>query len=177
TPISAYLHSATMVKAGIYLLARFSHILSDGYIWNSTLMMVGGITMIYGAFHSIFRTDLKSILAYSTISALGIIVFLLGIGSDYAIYAAVTFILVHALYKAALFRTAGILDQAVHTRELPQLSGLAGFMPLVAVAAFVAALSSAGIPLTFGFVSKDLIYESGLRFPRWGLWFIVLTLS
>lgn len=177
TPISAYLHSATMVKAGIYLLARFSHILSDGYIWNSTLMMVGGITMIYGAFHSIFRTDLKSILAYSTISALGIIVFLLGIGSDYAIYAAVTFILVHALYKAALFLTAGILDHAVHTRELPQLSGLAGFMPLVAVAAFVAALSSAGIPLTFGFVSKDLIYESGLRFPRWGLWFIVLTLS
>src|SRR5690606_14887611 len=87
TPVSAYLHSATMVKAGIYILARFTPLLSDGYIWNCTLMVAGGITMFYGAFHSVFRTDLKSILAYSTISALGIIVFLLGIGSDYAIYA------------------------------------------------------------------------------------------
>src|SRR5690606_23183120 len=102
TPVSAYLHSATMVKAGIYVLARFSPVLNDGFLWNNTLMIVGGITMLYGAFHSILRTDMKGILAYSTISALGIIVFLLVIGNEYAFYGAVTFILVHALYKATL---------------------------------------------------------------------------
>lgn len=170
TPVSAYLHSATMVKAGIYILARFSPILSDGYIWNNTLMIVGGITMIYGAFHSIFRTDMKSILAYSTISALGIIVFLLGIGTDYAIYAAVTFILVHALYKATLFLVTGIVDHTVHTRDITKIQGLWKTMPLVAIASLIAALSSAGIPLTFGFISKDLVYESTLGVPQWGLW-------
>ncbi|HLV23880.1 MAG TPA: putative monovalent cation/H+ antiporter subunit A [Moheibacter sp.] len=177
TPVSAYLHSATMVKAGIYLLARFAPVLSDGYIWNYTLMIVGGITMIYGAFHSIFRTDLKSILAYSTISALGIIVFLLGIGTEYAIYAAVTFILVHALYKATLFLVAGIIDHAVHTRDITQLWGLGKYMPVVATAAIIAALSSAGVPLTFGFLSKDLIYESTLNISQWGIWLTVLVIS
>jgi multicomponent Na+:H+ antiporter subunit A len=170
TPVSAYLHSATMVKAGIYILARFSPILSDGFYWNNTLMIVGGITMIYGAFHSIFRTDMKSILAYTTISALGIMVFLLGIGTDYAIYAAVTFILVHALYKAALFLVTGIVDHTLHTRDISKTQGLWSVMPIVAIASLIAALSSAGIPLTFGFLSKDLVYESTLAVPEWGLW-------
>ncbi len=177
TPISAYLHSATMVKAGIYILARFSPVLSDGYIWNYTLMTVGGITMIYGAFHSIFRTDLKAILAYSTVSALGIIVFLLGIGTEYAIFAAMTFILVHALYKATLFLTAGIIDHAVHTRDIGQLWGLGKYMPIVAAASFVAAFSSAGVPLFFGFISKDLIYESTLNFPEWGVYLTALAVA
>ena len=170
TPISAYLHSATMVKAGVYILARFSPVLSDGFWWNNTLMIVGGITMFYGAFHSIFRTDMKGILAYSTISALGIIVFLLGIGNEYAMYAAVTFILVHALYKAALFLITGIVDHAVHTRDISQISGLRKVMPVVFLASIIAALSSAGIPLTFGFISKDLIYEATLHIPQWALW-------
>lgn len=170
TPVSAYLHSATMVKAGIYVLARFSPILNDGFLWNNTLMIVGGITMLYGAFHSILRTDMKGILAYSTISALGIIVFLLGIGSEYAFYGAVTFILVHALYKATLFLVTGIVDHAVHTRDISQISGLRKVMPLVFYASLVAALSSAGIPLTFGFISKDLIYEATLHIPNWALW-------
>ncbi len=177
TPVSAYLHSATMVKAGIYLLARFSPVLSDGCIWNYTLMTVGGITMIYGAFHSIFRTDMKAILAYSTISALGIIVFLLGIGTDYAIYAAVTFILVHALYKATLFLVTGIIDHAVHTRDITKLAGLGKFMPVVAAAAFIAAISSAGVPLTFGFISKDLIYESTLHIPQWSIYLTILAVT
>ena len=133
--------------------------------------------MIYGAFHSIFRTDLKAILAYSTVSALGIIVFLLGIGTEYALYAAVTFILVHALYKATLFLTAGIIDHAVHTRDITELWGLGKYMPIVAIAAFVAALSSAGVPLTFGFISKDLIYESTLNFPKWGLYLTILAVA
>lgn len=170
TPVSAYLHSATMVKAGIYVLARFSPVLNEGYIWSNTLMIVGGVTMLYGAFHSIFRLDMKSILAYSTISALGIIVFLLGIGSEHALYAAMTFILVHALYKAALFLTTGIVDHAVHTRDISQISGLKKVMPRVATASFVAALSSAGVPFTFGFISKDLIYESTLHVPQWTYW-------
>lgn len=169
TPVSAYLHSATMVKAGIYILARFTPILSDGFWWNSTLMIVGGVTMIYGAFHSVLRTDMKSVLAYSTISALGIIVFLLGVGNEFALYAAVTFILVHALYKAALFLVTGIVDHAAHTRDLTQLSGLRKVMPLVALASLVAALSSAGVPLTFGFVSKDLVYEGTLYASNWSL--------
>src|SRR5690554_2041453 len=170
TPVSAYLHSATMVKAGVYILARFSPILSDGFWWNNTLMIVGGITMLYAAFHSIFRTDMKGILAYSTISALGIIVFLLGIGNEYALYAAVTFILVHALYKAALFLVTGIVDHTVHTRDISQISGLRKVMPWVFTASLIAALSSAGVPLTFGFISKDLIYEATLHIPKWAMW-------
>ena len=176
TPVSAYLHSATMVKAGIYILARFTPVLSDGFIWNNTLMIVGGITMIYGAFHSIFRTDMKSILAYSTVSALGIIVFLLGIGTDHAIYAAVTFILVHALYKACLFLVTGIVDHTVHSRDLNLIGGLGKLMPAVAAAAFIASLSSAGVPLTFGFLSKDLIYESTLSIAQWGIWLTALAI-
>lgn len=170
TPVSAYLHSATMVKAGIYILARFYPVLADGFLWNNTLMIVGGVTMIFGALHSILRIDMKGILAYSTISALGIIVFLLGVGSSYAIHAAVTFILVHALYKATLFLVTGIVDHAAHTRKIDKLGGLIKIMPIVALAAFVAALSSAGVPLSFGFISKDLIYEATLHTPHWAIW-------
>ncbi len=176
TPVSAYLHSATMVKAGIYILARFSPILNDGFWWNNTLMIVGAITMLYAAFHSILRTDMKSILAYSTISALGIIVFLLGIGTEHAYYAAVTFVLVHALYKAALFLITGIVDHAVHTRDISKIAGLRKKMPVIFIASLVAALSSAGIPLTFGFISKDLIYEATLHMPKWAIWFTAIAL-
>ncbi|HUH51820.1 MAG TPA: hydrogen gas-evolving membrane-bound hydrogenase subunit E [Flavobacterium sp.] len=175
TPVSAYLHSATMVKAGIYILARFSPILNDGFLWHNTLMVVGGVTMFYGAFHSIIRSDMKAILAYSTISALGIIVFLLGIGTELALYAAMTFIVVHALYKAALFLVTGIVDHATHSRDIYQLSGLRKVMPLVFTASLIAALSSAGIPLTFGFISKDLIYEATLALPRWAIWITAIA--
>jgi len=175
TPISAYLHSATMVKAGIYVLARFSPILSDGFLWNNTLMIVGGITMFFGAFHSILRTDMKGILAYSTISALGIIVFLLGIGSEYAVFAAVTFIFVHALYKATLFLVTGIVDHAVHTRDISQISGLRKVMPFVFWASFVATLSCAGVPFMFGFISKDLIYQATLHLPKWTIWITIIA--
>ena len=158
TPVSAYLHSATMVKAGIYILARFSPILGGDTVWNDTLMIVGGITMVMGAVLSVFHKDMKGLLAYSTISALGIIVFLIGIGTETALYAACTFILVHALYKATLFLITGIVDHATHTRDLSVLRGLRKVMPLIAIAGFIAALSSAGIPFTFGFLSKELIY-------------------
>ncbi len=158
TPVSAYLHSATMVKAGTYILARFSPILGGDTVWNDTLMIVGGITMVMGAVLSVFHKDMKGLLAYSTISALGIIVFLIGIGTETALYAACTFILVHALYKATLFLITGIVDHATHTRDLSVLRGLRKVMPVIAIAGFIAALSSAGIPFTFGFLSKELIY-------------------
>jgi multicomponent Na+:H+ antiporter subunit A len=165
TPVSAYLHSATMVKAGVYLLARIFPVLGGTDLWMYLLMITGGITMLYGAFHSLFRTDLKGILAYSTISALGILVFLIGMGSAYALQAAMVFILAHALYKATLFLITGIIDHETGTREVTVLSGLRKVLPPVAFAGALAALSSAGLPYTFGFIGKDLIYESTLHTP------------
>jgi len=162
TPVSAYLHSATMVKAGIYLIARFTPILGGSVYWNSTLLIVGGITMLYAAYHSIFRIDMKSVLAYSTISALGILVFLLGLGTHEAFVAATVFIVVHALYKGGLFLITGVIDHQTGTRDLTKLRGLRYSMPILAIAGLLAALSSAGIPLTVGFIGKDLIYEATL---------------
>lgn len=163
TPVSAYLHSATMVKAGIYLLARFNPIVGGTDIWSYTLMIVGGITMLYAAIHSLFRVDLKGILAYSTISALGILTFLIGLGTKDAIIAAAVFILVHALYKATLFMVTGVIDHETGTRDITRLAGLRKVMLPVGIAALLAALSSAGLPSTFGFIGKDLIYEATLH--------------
>jgi len=160
TPVSTYLHSATMVKAGIYLLMRFTPVLGGEQIWNTTLIVVGGITMLYSAVHTIFRTDLKGVLAYSTISALGILVFLTGLGTQEAFLAAAVFIIVHALYKATLFLVTGIIDHQTHTRDLTRLSGLNKIMLPVGIAGILAAISSAGIPPTIGFVGKELTYES-----------------
>lgn len=172
TPVSTYLHSATMVKAGIYLLARFTPLLGDTAIWNGTLIVVGGITMVYAAAHSLFRTDLKSILAYSTISALGILVFLIGIGTEEALLGAALFILTHALYKATLFLITGIIDHETGTRDVTRLAGLQKIMKPVAFAGYVAAFSSAGIPLFLGFISKEVMYEATFHF---GGYAIVLT--
>lgn len=176
TPVSAYLHSATMVKAGIYLIARFTPILGNHPYWNNTLLIIGGITMLYGAFHSIFRIDLKGILAYSTISALGILVFLLGIGTHDALLAASVFILVHAFYKAGLFLIAGVIDHETGTRDVTQLAGLRKVMAPLAIAGGLAALSSAGIPLTLSFVSKDLIYEATLNSGNSALLFTLIAI-
>lgn len=162
TPVSTYLHSATMVKAGVYLLARFTPVLGNHEWWNGTLIIVGAITMVYAAVHALFRIDLKGILAYSTISALGILVFLIGLGSPDALLAASIFILVHALYKATLFLVTGIIDHETGTRDVTQLRGLNKVMLPVGIAALLAAISNAGIPPSFGFVGKDLIYEATL---------------
>lgn len=173
TPVSTYLHSATMVKAGIYLLARFTPMLGDTYWWNGTLVTIGAITMIYAAIHSVFRVDLKSILAYSTISALGILVFLIGIGTDKALLGAALFILAHALYKAALFLITGIIDHETGSRDVSKLRGLQKVMMPVAIAGFIAALSSAGVPLLLGFISKEVMYEASLQLGQWA---IILTM-
>ncbi len=164
TPVSTYLHSATMVKAGVYLLARFTPLLGDTPDWNTPLIIVGAVTMVYAAVHSVFRIDMKSILAYSTIAALGILVFLIGLGTAESLLAAGVFILVHALYKATLFMVTGIVDHETGTRDVTVLGGLRKVMMPVAIAGGLAALSNAGAPPFFGFIGKDLIYEATLHF-------------
>ncbi|WP_028298164.1 putative monovalent cation/H+ antiporter subunit A [Olivibacter sitiensis] len=173
TPVSAYLHSATMVKAGVYILARLFPVLGGTDYWTYPLVIVGGFTMLYAAFHSIFRTDLKGVLAYSTIAALGILVFLIGIGTKESLLAASAFVLVHALYKAALFLMTGVIDHETGTRDITRLAGLRKVMMPLAIAGLLAALSSAGLPSTFGFIGKDLIYEATLHTQ--GIWSMVLT--
>jgi multicomponent Na+:H+ antiporter subunit A len=174
TPVSTYLHSATMVKAGIYLLMRFTPVLGDQAFWNNTLIIVGAITMVYAAVQSLFRTDLKGILAYSTISALGILVFLIGLGTKAAFLAAAVFIMVHALYKATLFLVAGIIDHQAGTRDVTKLAGLRKVMMPVAIAGFLAAISSAGIPPSIGFLGKELTYEASLHA---GTWTIIIVIA
>ncbi|MCF4100469.1 putative monovalent cation/H+ antiporter subunit A [Gillisia sp. M10.2A] len=174
TPVSTYLHSATMVKAGIYLLMRLTPVLGAHELWNSTLIVVGAITMVYSAVHTIFRTDLKGILAYSTISALGILVFLIGQGTTDALLAASVFIIVHALYKATLFLMTGVIDLQTGTRDTTVLRGLRKVLFPVAIAGFLAAISSAGIPPSIGFLGKELTYESTLHFEYSAILLIVL---
>jgi multicomponent Na+:H+ antiporter subunit A len=162
TPVSTYLHSATMVKAGIYLIARLTPSFGGDFYWNNTLLVFGGITMLVGAIRSIFHTDLKSILAYTTISALGILVFLLGLGTKLSYTAAIVFIMVHGIYKAGFFLITGILDHKTGTRDITKLRGLKTVLLPTAIAAVLLSLSNAGFPTLFGFIGKDLIYESAL---------------
>src|SRR5690606_34804816 len=157
----------------VYLLARLQPVLGGTDLWMYPLVAIGGFTMLYSAFHAIFRTDLKSILAYSTVAALGMLVFLIGIGTAESLLAASVFILVHALYKASLFLTAGVIDHETGTRDITRLSGLRKVMLPLAIGGLLAALSSAGLPLTFGFIGKDLIYEATLHAA--GLWPMLLT--
>ncbi len=177
TPVSTYLHSATMVKAGIYLLLRFTPVLGSTEFWNTTLIIVGGITMFYAAVHTLFRTDLKGVLAYSTISVLGLLVFLIGLGTQYALVAAGVYIVVHALYKATLFLITGIIDHETGTRDVTALSGLRKVMMPVAIAGLLAAISSAGIPPTVGFLGKELVYEATLGMADWAVVLTVLAIA
>ncbi len=170
TPVSAYLHSATMVKAGVYLLARFSPVLGGTEIWHTLLTGVGLVTMLVAAAIAVAQTDFKRILAYSTVSALGSLVLLVGQGTPLAAQAAMLFLFVHALYKGALFLVAGAVDHETGTRDVTRLGGLAWVMPVTAVAAGLAALSMAGLPPLLGFVNKELLYEASLHAPRGAGW-------
>lgn len=166
TPVSAYLHSATMVKAGVYLLARLQPVLGGTDAWHYLVTPVGAVTMLTGAILALLQNDLKRLLAYSTVSALGTLVLLLGLGTVLAAKAAVVFLLVHSLYKGALFLIAGVVDHEAGTREVERLGGLSGAMPITAVAVSLAALSMAGLPPLFGFISKELLYEAKLQAPQ-----------
>ncbi|MGE0155866.1 MAG: putative monovalent cation/H+ antiporter subunit A [Geobacter sp.] len=165
TPVSAYLHSATMVKLGVFLLARFSPILGGTDSWFIVLTTVGGITLVLGAVRAITCTDLKQILAWTTVSALGMLTLLLGVGTPLAISAALLLVTVHALYKSALFLAAGAVDHGAGSRDINRLGGLASSMPQVALASGLAALSMAGVVPLVGFIAKELLYEATLQAP------------
>ncbi len=159
TPVSAYLHSATMVKAGVYLLARLSPVLGGSDIWLYVVTGFGAATMLASAYQALYQTDLKKILAYSTVSVLGTLTMLIGLGSKYAIQAAMVFLMAHVLYKAALFLVAGSIDHETGTRDVRQLGGLRKTMPIICAGAAVGALSMAGLPPFFGFIGKEALYE------------------
>ncbi len=175
TPVSAYLHSATMVKAGVYLVARMTPIIGATTLWTTAVTAVGAGTMVVGAYRSVQETDLKRILAYSTVSALGILTMLLGVGTREAVAASLVYLVAHACYKGALFLVAGVIDHETGTRDVTVLTGLRRAMPITAFAGGAAALSMAGVPPTLGFLGKDSAYDALLHGGAWSTWLLGLT--
>lgn len=163
TPVSAYLHSATMVKAGIFLMARLHPALAGSELWSALVAVIGITTMVYAAWFALVEADLKGILAFSTVSHLGLITVLLGIGSPMAVLAALFHILNHATFKAALFMCSGIIDHEAGTRDLSRLGKLAKAMPITCLVMSVAGAAMAGFPLFNGFLSKEMFFESTLH--------------
>lgn len=170
TPVSAYLHSATMVKAGVFMLARLYPVLGGTYDFEIIVSVVGLTTMAFAAYVAIFKHDIKGLLAYSTISHLGLIIFLIGLSSPLSAVAAVFHIINHATFKASLFMVAGIIDHECGTRDMRRLRGLFKFMPYTATLAMVAAASMAGVPLFNGFLSKEMFFVESLALSHLG-WF------
>ena len=163
TPVSAYLHSATMVKAGLFLLARLYPVLSGTTSWFLIVSITGMLTMLWGAYQALFKHDLKGLLAYSTISHLGLITLLFGMGTAHAAVAAVFHIINHAIFKASLFMAAGIIDHETGSRDMRRLNGLWDHMPITATLAMVAAAAMAGVPLLNGFLSKEMFFTETLH--------------
>jgi multicomponent Na+:H+ antiporter subunit A len=158
TPVSAFLHSATMVQAGVYLLARVTPWLGGTPSWSTVLVLFGGATLIWGGMGALRQTDLKQMLAQTTIASLGLSVLLLGLGTTYAVAGAVLYFVAHALYKAALFMAVGAVDHEAGTRDITVLGGLADKMPVTFIGAAMAALAMIGLPLTLGYFAKEEMY-------------------
>ncbi|UFU02949.1 DUF4040 family protein [Ruania suaedae] len=173
TPVSAYLHAAAMVKAGIYLLLRFSPALAEVPIWTILLVTSGLITALLGAAAALRRHDLKELLAYSTISQLGLLVTMIGVGTPDALKAAVVHTLAHALFKSALFMYIGVIDKQAGTRDIRELASLRLRMPVTVVAIGLAAASMAGVPLLLGFISKESMFTAFVEAP--GVWVPLLA--
>ncbi len=163
TPVSAFLHSATMVKAGVFLLARFWPALAGTYEWFWLVGAAGIITLLIGAYFAMFQQDLKGLLAYSTISHLGLITTLLSLGSPLATVAAIFHMLNHATFKASLFMAAGIIDHEAGTRDMRRLSGLFRYLPITGTLAMVASAAMAGVPLLNGFLSKEMFFAEAVE--------------
>ena len=176
TPASCYLHSATMVKAGVFLLALLSETLGGTVLWKSILISTGAFTLLFGSINSLFNVDLKAILANTTFAVLGVLVMLIGVGTPASMKAMVLFLTGHALYKATLFMSAGIIDHYSGTRHLNRLQGLRKHLPLTSLAAFLAAISMSGLPGTFGFLAKEYKYKSLLAMDN-GLGIVLLIAS
>lgn len=175
TPVSAYLHSATMVKAGIYLLARLNPTFGYSDAWSTTLFVAGSITMLMAGVLGLMQTDLKRILAYTTLAVLGVLTMLIGVGTELALQSAIFFLFGHALYKAALFLCAGNVDHACHTRDVLRLRGLRFALPVTAAAAGLAALSKSGFPPFFGFLGKEYAYKSGVALTEFAVPVIIIA--
>ncbi len=184
TPVSAYLHSATMVKAGVFLLARLTPVLGGTELWMETLTAVGAVTAVYSAVVALGRSDLKQVLAYTTVMALGVCVMFLGSPPaagqgepSRGVLAALAFLVAHALYKAALFMVAGTIEKATGTRDLTRLGGLRKAMPVTFAAAVAASVSMAGVPPSVGFIGKELLYTVGLApgAAAWLPWAVFLA--
>ena len=160
TPVSAYLHSATMVKAGVYLLMRLNPVMGETPIWETVLPLFGGATLLVGTLLAIRQSDLKLMLAYTTVASLGLLVMLTGFGTEQAIAAAVLYLIAHSMFKGALFMVAGLIDHETGTRDITRLGGLRSAMPLTFTAAVLAAASMGGLPPLFGFLAKEEIYAA-----------------
>jgi len=174
TPVSAYLHSATMVKAGVFLLARMYPLLGGNDLWFLLVTGVGLVTLVFAAWVALFQQDLKGLLAYSTISHLGLITLLFGLDTPLAVVAGVFHIINHATFKASLFMAAGIIDHETGTRDLRRLNGLARYMPVTATLVAVAAAAMAGVPLLNGFLSKEMLLAKTVAIDTgtWADWLI-----
>lgn len=176
TPISAFLHAATMVKAGIYLLMRLHPLMGGTSLWMGSLVIIGGVTALWGAIQALTMCDLKRVLAFTTIMALGMLTMFLGGNNAASLTAATTFLLVHALYKAALFLAVGIIDHQAGTRQCDRLGGLWRAMPLTALSVASATMSMAGFPLFFGFIGKEIMYKGVLTEEMFPLFAVSIAL-
>jgi multicomponent Na+:H+ antiporter subunit A len=177
TPVSAYLHSATMVKAGVYLIARLAPAFAVVTGWRPLVLGVGLLTMLVGGLRALRQDDLKLLLAYGTVSQLGFMVTLFGVGLGETAHAAAVLLLAHALFKAALFMVAGVVDHQTGTRDIRRLSGLGRRMPALAVVSTVSAMSMAGLPPLFGFIAKEGAYESYLHADLAAPWAVVMLVG
>ncbi|ANS79314.1 Na(+) H(+) antiporter subunit A [Serinicoccus hydrothermalis] len=166
TPVSAYLHAAAMVKAGVYLVARFAPGYADLPVWQVTVLLLGSATMLLGGFRATRQTDLKLLLAYGTVSQLGMLVLLVGYGNEAAALAGLTLVVSHALFKSSLFLATGAIDHATGTRDIRVLHGVARAAPWLTVAGVLAALSMAGLPALIGFVGKEAALGALLEPPN-----------
>lgn len=177
TPVSAYLHSATMVKAGVYLLMRLNPVMGDTLPWETILPLFGGATLLVGTLLAIRQTDLKLMLAYTTVASLGLLVMLTGFGTEAALEAAVLYLIAHSMFKGALFMVAGLIDHETGTRHISSLSGLRGAMPITFAAGLLAALSMGGVPLFFGFLAKEEIYAALAVGGAWATLALLVALA
>jgi multicomponent Na+:H+ antiporter subunit A len=170
TPVSAYLHSATMVKGGVYLMARVNPALGGTDLWFWALVIAGGFTTVFASILAVRQTDIKQVLAYTTLMALGALTLFIGAGTPAAITGMMAFLVVHSLYKAALFLMIGIVDHETGSREVDVLRGLGRKMPLTFLGGALAAISMAGVPPFVGFIGKEFLYKAGLELDQALLW-------
>ncbi|PHP65164.1 Na(+)/H(+) antiporter subunit A [Zhengella mangrovi] len=169
TPVSAYLHSATMVKAGVYLLMRLNPVLGETALWETVLPIFGGTTLIVGTLLATRQTDLKLMLAYTTVASLGLLVMLTGFGNEGAIAGAVLYLIAHSMFKGGLFMVAGLVDHESGTRDITRLGGLRKAMPVTFAAAVLAAFSMGGLPPFFGFLAKEEMYYAMVQGDAWSI--------